>query len=107
MVRKAKRRGLDPSKLPHAEKARIASEIVEFFTDAVPAFIARNSRALDRAWAEADLFNALAALPDRELKKRGLARVDLPLLVLSTFHLVRLAKRRKRKPARKAAKKKA
>ena len=106
MVRKAKRRGLDPKTLPYAEKARIASEFVEFFTDTLPDFIARESNALDVAWAEADLFNALAALSDRDLKKLGVKRVDIPALVLSAFHLVHIARKRKRKPARKAAAKK-
>ena len=104
MVRKAKRRGLDPSTLPHAEKARIANEIVTFFTDTVPNVIAREYDLLGIAWAENDLFNTLSSLPERELKRQGFTRADIPTLMLSTFHLIRAAKKRKR-PARKAARK--
>lgn len=107
MVRKAKRRGrgLDPSSLPEADKARIASDIVAFFTDSLPNFISREFDLLNLAWAENDLFNTLSGLPDRELKKRGITRADIPALMMSTFHLSRLAKNRKRRPARKAKKK--
>lgn len=115
MVRKAKRRGLDLGNLPYAEEAQTATDFIEFFTETLPAFILRHSDNFDRAWAEADLFNTLSALPDRELKKRGIARVDIPLIVLSAFHLVHVARKRKRRgpagtrkrrTARKTAKKK-
>ena len=106
MVRKAKRRGLDPKTLPHAEKARIASEFVEFFTDKLPNYISREFELLDIAWAENDLFDLLSSMPEREFKKRGMPRADIPTLMLSTFHLLNVAKKRKRKRARKAAKKK-
>ena len=95
MARKAKRRGLDLSKLPYAQEAQTANDFVEFITDTVPAFFLRHADNFDRAWAEANLFNALSALPDRELKKRGIDRVDIPLIVLGAFHLIRVAKKRK------------
>jgi hypothetical protein len=102
MVRKAKARKQkpDPKRLPYAEEARDAAAFVEFFTDDLPAFILRQSDTLTHAWAASDLFNALSALPDRKLKQMGLARVDISPLVLSAFHLVHIARKRKRAAAR-------
>lgn len=102
MVRKAKRRFFDPALLPHADQARVVSDIVDFFTDRLPTFVAREFDNYDLAWAEAELFRALAALPDRRLKKLGLDRADLPAFVLSTFHLIRVSEKR-RKGGRRAS----
>jgi hypothetical protein len=102
MPRKAKRRVLDLDRLPHAEKTRFATEIIEFFTDDLPAYIARKSDHFDLAWAEADMFRTLAALPDSTLKKAGLDRTDLPALVLSAFHLIRVSDKKRRKSSRRA-----
>ncbi|HET9149351.1 MAG TPA: hypothetical protein VFO61_02630 [Alphaproteobacteria bacterium] len=103
MVRTAKRRVRDIDSLSHAEKTRIANEIVEFFTGRLPEFIAREGNFYDLAWAEADLFRALSALPDRTLKKMGLDRAEIPALVLSTFHLIKWTDRHRRTRGRKSA----
>jgi len=107
MARKTKRktrRALDPSKLPYAEEAEVANEVVDFLFNRLPDFIGRELRNIDIAVSEANLFRELSNLSDAALKRRGLKRSDLPALVASMYHVINLANGRRRGRGRPAAK---
>jgi len=94
-ARASKKRRLDPDTLPYAHRARVASDVFDFFGHRLPAFIDREFGYLDEAWSESNLFRALTALPDSRLKRAGITRAELPKLVLNAFHLLRVAKRQR------------
>jgi hypothetical protein len=94
-VRKTTRRGLNPAKLPYAAEADAANDVIDFLFTRLPNFIARELRDLDIAIDRANLYRELSGLSDAALKKCGLKRSDLPVLVANTFRLMDLSKGRK------------
>lgn len=94
-ARSSKKRRLNPDTLPYAHRARIASDVFDFFGHRLPAFIDREFGYLDEASSESDLFRTLTALPDSRLKRAGIKREELPKLFLNAFHLLRVAKRQR------------
>ena len=97
MARKAQRRGLKLEQLPYAEETRVVNDVFDFLAKRLPAFIEREASSFGAVWAEADVFRALSALPDSALKKAGIDRADLPALVLSAFHLIKVSRKRRKK----------
>jgi hypothetical protein len=89
--RKLARSGLDPAKLPYASETQAANDALEFLFDRLPSYIVSELRNIDIAVDEANLYRELSSLSDATLKRAGLKRSDLPALVASAFHLIRLS----------------
>jgi hypothetical protein len=106
--RKVARSGLNPARLPYASETQAANDALEFLFDRLPTYIASELRNIDIAVDEANLYRELSSLSDATLKQAGLKRSDLPALVASAFHLIRLSNGRAgRRPRRAAAQRKA
>jgi hypothetical protein len=92
--RKGARPGLDPAKLPYAGETQAANDVLEFLFDRLPRYVASELRNIDIAVDEANLYRELSSLSDETLRRAGLKRSDLPALVASAFHLIRLSQGR-------------
>jgi hypothetical protein len=78
--------------------------VLDFLFNRLPKFIASELHNIDVAVNEAALYRELTNLPDETLRSVGLKRSDLPALVASAFHIIRLSSGRPARRGRRSAK---